>query len=94
VSLIFWTVYVATEGENFIEAFHSSWDTTSGNRFKLFAIGLLILVGTWIFTLIFSLPAAIVMGQAASSLASMVPSAIAGVFNIAALASAYNQLTG
>ncbi|MFB6212947.1 MAG: hypothetical protein ABEJ07_00050 [Candidatus Nanohaloarchaea archaeon] len=94
VSLIFWIVYVAVEDQNFMEAFSSSWQLAKENRFPLFAIGLLMMVATYVFTLLFSVPSSLLLGRAASSMAVMIPSAIISVFNVAALASAYNQLSG
>lgn len=94
VSLLFWNLHVAKEDVNFIEAFQESWSMTSGNRIKVFALWLA--VGAISFVAGFiggfvSAPFSMVM-PALGAVANLAISAVAGVFGVAVLAQAYEQL--
>ncbi|WP_414836798.1 hypothetical protein [Candidatus Nanohalococcus occultus] len=90
-ALYYWNVYVTVEDENFIEALESSWNLTEGHRFKLFVLGATVLVGTGVFTSFFGLPSFFGF-ELAGALLGQIASAITGVFTIATMAQAYNQL--
>lgn len=94
VSLIFWQVYVVEEDQNFIEAFQSSWELTSGNRFKLFALGIGALVVGFAISVIFGLPSALLgfLSPGIGALVSNIGNAFVTVFTLATLANAYRQL--
>jgi len=60
VSLFFWTVYVAVEDENFIDAMKSSWSLARGNRLSLLLI-VLGIAAVWIFaSILVGIPGAVV----------------------------------
>ena len=91
VALAFWTVFVAVQDENFVGAMRSSWGLTRGNRLNLFALGIVMFVVSFAVSFAFGVvgivggPAALVLGQAAS--------AITTVLGLAVLATAYTTLT-
>jgi hypothetical protein len=94
VSLIFWTVYVAVEDENFIEAMKSSWNLAKGNRIDLLLIGVGTVVVGLLATFIAGIPGAIIwfVGPGLSALITMAANAFGTVFTLATLAHAYRQL--
>lgn len=92
VSLLFWMIYVATENQNFIQAFKSSWGLAKGNRFKLFGIGVLLTAVNLLAFHIVNIPASFLLGRAISTLITQIPLSIMTIVNLAAIASAYNQL--
>jgi hypothetical protein len=91
-ALYFWTVFVAVEGENFVEALRSSWELTSGNRLGVFIL-LLVLVSI-------SAAASGLAGYGlsqispvAGELASVVFGGFVATFTVASVADAYNRLS-
>ncbi|MFB6144940.1 MAG: hypothetical protein ABEJ99_00360 [Candidatus Nanohaloarchaea archaeon] len=91
VSLIMWTVYISVEDENFIEAMGSSWDMVKGDRLRLFALGIVVILIEAAVSIVLGLPA-LVFSNAATVLVSQVTAAFGTVFGISILAEAYNQL--
>jgi hypothetical protein len=94
VSLIFWTVYVAVEDENFIEAMKSSWNLAKGNRIDLLLIGVGTVIVGLLATVIAGIPGAIAgtVSPQLSALITMAANAFGTVFTLATLAHAYRQL--
>lgn len=90
-ALYFWTFFVALEDQNFIEAFRSSWELTRGRRLEMFALLVVLIVLSGVFSGIFSLLSVAGL-EVAGLVASTGAGALAGVFVIASLADAYNQL--
>ena len=92
VSLIFWEVFVAVEGQNFLEAMEHSWQLTRGHRWQLFGLGFVVLLITLVVNAAFGIPGALVGGLGAV-LVSQAGSALTTVFGSAVLARTYVQLT-
>jgi len=90
VSLLFTTVYIADEDENFLSAIRDSWGLSSGNRWRLFGLYLVVLAGFFAVSLAigFALPA----GSVLSLTVSMVVNTILVVYMMAVLTDAYRQL--
>jgi hypothetical protein len=91
VSLFLWEMFVAVEGENFVDGFRRSWELTSGRRIRLFGLGLVVLVVALVVSTAFSIPG-VVLPDVAGFLIQQVGSALVGVFVLAAVAETYNQL--
>lgn len=94
VSLIFWTIYVAVEDENFIEAMRSSWNLAKGNRLDLLLIGIGVLVVGLIASIAAGIPGALV-GFASPQIGAaigMLGNSFSTVFTLATLAHAYRTL--
>ena len=91
VSLIFWEVFVAVEGQNFLEAFENSWQLARGHRWQLFGLGFVVLLVTLVVNAAFGLPGALV-GGLGGILVSQAGSALTTVFGAAVLARTYVQL--
>ena len=91
VSLFFWEVFVAVDGENFVEGFRRSWSLTGGHRLRLFALGLVVLVVAVIVSIAFGIPGA-VMPRSLGFLVGQVGDALLGVFFLATMAETYNRL--
>lgn len=91
VTLWFWTVFVAVEDENFIDALGSSWALTRGNRLYLFVLGLAVVILSAIFSTIFTLGGAI--GGLVGLLLGQAAFAITTTFTLATVAQTYNILT-
>lgn len=92
VSLLFWTIYVAVENQNFIEGMKSSWNLTKGNRIDLFLLGFFLVFTMMIASFIVN----IVITLAVSSLAGIIVYYIMlgyfTVVNIIAMSRTYNSL--
>jgi len=91
VSLVLWEVFVAVEDENFVEGFRHSWDLTSGHRLRLFGLGVVVAVVALLVSAALSIPA-FFLPDLLGFLIEEVGSALLGVFFLAAIAAAYNQL--
>lgn len=91
VSLFFWEVFVAVEGDNLVEGFRHSWDLTSGRRLRLFLLGIVVFAVALVVSIVFSIPSA-VLPDVVGFLIEQVGSALVGVFILAAVAETYNQL--
>lgn len=89
VSLVFWTVYVAVEDENFIEALGDSWSLTRGHRLRLFLLGVAVVIINIIVSAVFGLGA---IGGAIGLIIAQVGTALTSVFGLATLAAAYDDL--
>lgn len=90
VSLLFTTVYIADQDENVLSAIQDSWSLASGNRWRLFGMYVVILVGFFIisFAAGFILPA----GSVLSTVVSMIINTIMIVYMMAVITDAYRQL--
>ena len=90
VSLLFTTIYIADEDENFISAIRNSWGLTSGNRWRLFGLYLAVMILSMVISLIpgFALPS----GSALSLVSTTVLTTILVVYLMAVLTDAYRQL--
>lgn len=91
VSLYFWTVYVAVEEQNFVEAFRSSWNLTKGNRLMLLLLGLIVGVISWITGIVTGAPTVLGL-KAVGVVTTQIGGALVSVFGSATLAQVYNQL--
>ncbi len=92
VSLFFWMLYVAVEGENFVDAFEHSWSLTKGNRLVLFLLGVIVAIISLVISLIFGGPGSLI-GGSIGIIITQVGSAISTVFGTATAARTYRQLT-
>lgn len=90
MSLLFTVIYIADEDENFINGIQDSWNLASGNRWRLFGLYLIVIIGFMIvsFASGFVLPAASV----ASSIVTAVLTTIMVVYLMAVLTDVYRQL--
>lgn len=96
VALAFWTIYVAVEDQNFIEAFRSSWELTSGDRLSLFGLGVVVVFLIALINLPFGFGEFVsrsIAGDIAALVFTQAAGAIIGVFSTAVLATAYTELT-
>lgn len=94
VSLIFWSVYVAVEDENFIQGMKKSWEMARGNRVDLLLVGAGTLAVGLAATLLIGIPGALV-GTLSSQLGSLIGIASGSfttVFTVATLANTYQAL--
>lgn len=90
VSLFFAPITVVIEDAGVVEAFERSWELTSGNRIRLFALGVIFVVGSAVIGGIVSL-----IGTAAplvGSLGTTIVNGIVTVFGIGVQIGAYRQL--
>ncbi|PSG98749.1 MAG: hypothetical protein BRC29_01315 [Nanohaloarchaea archaeon SW_7_43_1] len=94
VSLLFWTVYVSVEDENFIDAMKKSWNMAKGNRFDILLIGAGTLVIGLAAGIVAGIPGALVgtISNPLGALVGMTANAFSTVFTLAILARAYRQL--
>lgn len=94
VSLIFWTVYVAVEDENFIDGMKSSWNLAKGNRIDLLLVGAGTIVVGLAASIIAGVPGALVgnLNNQIGALIQIVANAFGTVFTLATLACAYRKL--
>jgi hypothetical protein len=91
VSLFLWGVFVAVEGDSFIEGFRRSWGLTGGRRLRLFALGIVVIFVALVVSVAFAIPAAVLPGIV-GFLLEQVGSALIGVFTLAAVAETYTRL--
>jgi hypothetical protein len=90
VALVFWTVYVAVEDENFVEAMQDSWGLTRGHRLRLFLLGVAVAVVALVVSAVFG--AAGIVGGVIGVIIVQMGSALTTVFTLATLAAAYDLL--
>lgn len=90
VSLLFTTVYIADEDEGFISAIRDSWSLTSGNRWRLFGLFLVVIVLFMIVS--FASGLAVPSGSAFSQVITAILTTILVVYQMAVLTDAYHQL--
>ena len=90
VSLYYWSVFVAVEDQNFVQAFRSSWDLTRGSRFRLFGLGVAVFGVLVVVTAGAAIPA--VFFGTAGALITQVVGAVLTVYALATTVSAYEQL--
>lgn len=90
VSLLFTTVYIADEDENFVTAIRDSWSLTSGNRWRLFGLYLVVIILSMVISFVpgFALPS----GSALSFVVLTILTTIMSVYVLAVLTDAYRQL--
>lgn len=94
VSLLFWSIFVAVEGDSFIDALKNSWELTRGNRIDLFLIGLGVVAIGFLAGIIMAVPNVLLSmaSPAASALLSLLVSAFGTVLGLVTLTEAYNEL--
>ena len=92
VSFIFWIIYVSEEGQNFIEALESSWATASGNRVRLFALSLTLLI-IGLSGIIFEMSLSALGLSLLGIVISKGINSLAGVIMLASVINAHQQLT-
>jgi len=90
VSLVFAVLVVAIEDAGILEALERSWALSSGNRIRLFVLGVILVVVSMLFSAVFT--ALGLISPLASDLAGAVVSALMGLFGVAVLVGAYRQL--
>lgn len=91
VSLVFWTVAVAVEDENFVEGFRTSWGLVRGHRWSLLGLGFVVLLASLVVSGIFGGIGVFVRGVV-GVLIVQAGSALVTTFTIATLAHAYTHL--
>ena len=95
-ALYFYTFEIAVNDKNFIDAMSSSWDLTSGNRLRLFALGAVVFIGAGAASLLVTGPVALLetagLPAIVGSIASTLVSAAVGVATLSIAAATYNQL--
>lgn len=91
VSLIFWTVFVAVEDQNFIEGFQSSWALVSGHRWMLFGLGVAVFIIVVVVSAIFGGVGGLIRGVI-GLLIAQIGGALTTTFSLAVLANAYTQI--
>ncbi|WP_144240178.1 hypothetical protein [Natrinema altunense] len=92
VSLVFATVVVIIEDAGVIESLERSWELTSGNRFRLLVLGVIIGVGGGLVGFAFGIVG--VFAPVVGELATTVTSGVLSLFGAAVLVGAYRQLAG
>ncbi|WP_137288908.1 hypothetical protein [Natronorubrum halophilum] len=92
VTLYYWSVFVAVEDQNFVQAFRSSWALTDGSRLRLFGLGVAVIALALAVNAVVWLPAFLVGGVVALAL-TQIGGAIVTVYTLATTARAYEQLT-
>ena len=92
VSLVFAQPAVILEDAGVIEALERSWSLTSGNRLKLFGLGVLVVVLSGVVGGVVGLFGAFV--PVLGDLVSAAVTGVASVFGLAVLVGAYQQLAG
>ncbi|MDS0475419.1 hypothetical protein [Natrinema sp. 1APR25-10V2] len=93
VALYYWSVFVAVEDQNFVQAFRSSWALTRGSRLRLFALGFLV-VALGILVNATAIVPAVFLGDAAGLVLTQLVAAAVTVYTLATTAQAYDQLRG
>lgn len=91
-ALYFWTIYVAVEDQNFIEAFKSSWKLTEGNRLKVFLLLLVLMTISAVLSGVFGL-AGLANLKIVGEILSAAAGAVTAIFTLAAVADLYRQLS-
>lgn len=90
VSFVFAVLVVAVEDAGVLEALERSWALSSGNRIRLFVLGVLLVVVSMLFSVVFSVLN--LVSPLASDLGGAILGAVTGVFGVALLVGAYRQL--
>jgi hypothetical protein len=90
VALVFWTVFVAVEDRNFVEAMQASWGLTRGHRLRLFLLGVAVAVVGLVVSAVFGVAG--LVGGVVGVVFAQAASALTTVFTLATLAAAYEQL--
>jgi len=90
ISLVFAQLAVVIEDAGVVEALERSWSLTSGNRIRLFVLGLLVVVVAGVVGGVFGLFG--IVSPVVGNLVSAAASGVASLFSIAVLVSAYRQL--
>ena len=91
VSLYYWSVFVAVEDQNFVEAFRSSWALTRGSRLRLFGLGVAVVFLGFIVNVAVGVPAVLAGGVIGTTLVQ-IGGAVVTVYALATTARAYDQL--
>lgn len=91
VSLFFWEVFVAVEGDNFVEGFRRSWALTGGRRLRVFALGAVFVFVAVVVSVAFAIPG-VFLPRPLGFLIEQVGSALLGVLFLATVAETYNRL--
>ncbi|ELY76216.1 hypothetical protein [Natrinema pallidum] len=92
VSLVFATVVVIIEDAGVIESLERSWELSSGHRFRLLVLGVIIGAGGGLVRLAFGIVG--VFAPVVGELATTVTSGVLSLFGAAVLVGAYRQLAG
>lgn len=92
VSLLFWGVYVAVEDQNFVEGFQNSWQLARGNRLRLFATGVLVVIISLVVSWVFGIPQLAGLTGWIGLLLGQIGTAVTTVFVLATISRTYVQL--
>lgn len=92
VALFFWQYYVVLEGESFVDGFQRSWAATSGHRFQLFGLGVVVVVFSAVVGFVFGLPAAF-LPNPIGPLVQQIGSAFTQMFTLATATRTFVALT-
>lgn len=91
VSLWFFGIAIAVEGDNFVAGMRRSWGLTRGSRLELFGLGVVVFVLVVAISAAFGIPE-VAIGGVVGLLIGQLGAAIAVVFMYATTAVAYQQL--
>ncbi|GAB3018494.1 hypothetical protein [Natronobiforma cellulositropha] len=91
VALYYWTVFVAVEDDNFVSAMKRSWALTSGARWPLFGLGVVVVLLVTAVTMVVTIPGELLGGGVAIVLSGLSAS-IVTVFTLATTGAAFVQL--
>lgn len=94
VALYFFTLFIALEGDSFIDALRSSWELTKGRRLSVFLFFVALVIVNIVFSIIGGI-ASLVLGGVSPQLGAIIGVAVGAaftVFSLGALYDAYTQL--
>ncbi|UPV99734.1 hypothetical protein M0R88_14585 [Halorussus gelatinilyticus] len=92
VSLVFAALVVAVEDAGIGESLKRSWELASGNRLRLFLLGVVVVIGSGLAGVVGTLFGGV--GPLVSALLTSVVSGLVSLFSVAVLVGAYRQLAG
>lgn len=92
VSLLFWQVFVAVEGDDFIDAFRGSWGLTEGQKWSVLFLVLGLFMVLLLINIFGGIIALVLPGLLLKSVIVSALNAFGMVFSIVAVADAYDQL--
>lgn len=94
VALVFAHAVVALEDAGVVESLRRSWSLTSGNRLRLFGLGVVVVVAAGVVGGLFGLVGGLIPVPLAGPAVASVGIGLASVFSLATLVGAYVQLAG
>lgn len=92
VALFLWNAVVAVEDETFVYGLRRSWEMTSGHRWNLFIV-ILVVVSISLLLSVFAAAPSLLEMDVAAGVTSTAAGAVAAVFNLSVLSDVYRQLS-